>query len=74
MSAGEWIGLIGVMTTVLIAVVTSWFALSNKLTRVETLLDGLRQGSDENRAEHQRIWNTLDDHGNRITGMEAQNE
>lgn len=71
MSAGEWIGLMGVAATVLIAVVASWFTLSNKLTRVETLLDGLNKGADENRADHQRIWKTLDDHGNRITKLEV---
>ncbi len=70
MSVGEWIALMAVAATVLGAVVASWFTLSNKLTRVETLLGGLEKATDQNSEDHRRIWSTLDDLGNRLTKLE----
>lgn len=72
MNVGEWIGLVSVAATVLIAVVASYVALASKLTRVETKVDGLGKRVDENREDHKQIWSTLDGHGNRLTTLEAK--
>ena len=74
MSAGEWIGLVSVAATVLIAVVASYFALANKLTRVETKLDSLERRAAENREDHNRMWDRLDGHEVRITRLEPRKE
>ena len=71
MSVGEWVGLISVVATVLLAVVASYVALASKLTRVEAAVTTLGKRSDENRQDHKEIWSRLDEYGNRVAKLEV---
>ena len=70
MTPEAWLGLIGIGVVVLLSVIGSYVSLSNKLTRLETSMQGLDQREGENRQEHQRIWGKLDNHEVRITRLE----
>ena len=70
MTAGAWVGLIAIAVTVMIPVIVSYFLLSNKLTRVETKVDGFSKRIDENREDHEKMWDTLTNHETRISKLE----
>jgi septal ring factor EnvC (AmiA/AmiB activator) len=70
MTTGTWLALLAIAATVLISVIASYVALSNKLTRVETKVDSFSKRIDENREDHQGIWTKLDNHETRISKLE----
>ena len=72
MTAEAWIALLAIAATVLVSVVASYVALSNKLARLEVALKGLNERTKENRQDHQQIWGKLDNHETRISKLEPE--
>lgn len=71
MDSSVVIALLAVGLPLLVSVLASYISLNNKLTRVESTITQFAQRIDENREDHQKIWEKLDDHEYRITKTEA---